>query len=70
MESIVIYTNNKEELNLLREIAEKMGFKSQIISDSDKEDLGLSKAIQENSDTEGLTFNEAIEYYKILDKAK
>jgi hypothetical protein len=70
MESIVIHVENKEEINLLKEIAKKMGFKSEILSISDKEDIGLAKAIDENQGIEVLSFNEAIEYYKSLDKAK
>lgn len=70
MESIVIHTNNKQELNLLKEIAQKMGFQSQIISESDKEDLGLIKAIQQYSDSESFNLNDALEHYKKLDKAK
>lgn len=68
MESIVIHTESKEEINLLKEIAKKMGFKSEILSISDKEDIGLMKAIDENQGIEALSFNEAMKYYKSLDK--
>lgn len=70
MESILIHTENSEELNLIKQIAQKMGFKSEILSNSDKEDLGLAKAIEENSGAESLSLNDAITYYQSLDKAK
>ncbi|MBD3750181.1 MAG: hypothetical protein IE931_11865 [Sphingobacteriales bacterium] len=70
MESILIHTENRDEINLLKEIAQKMGFKAEILSALDKEDIGLAKAIEENSGIEALSFNEATPYYKSLDKAK
>ena len=70
MESILIHTENRDEINLLKEIAKKMGFKAEILSVSDKEDIGLAKAIEENKGIESLSFSEAISYYKSLDKAK
>ncbi|GEM_PF-1315422 len=68
MESILIHTENKEELDLIKAIASKMGFKTEVLSRSDKEDIGLVHAIQENNPTESFTLQEAIEYYKSLDK--
>ncbi|TKB96711.1 hypothetical protein FA046_11525 [Pedobacter cryophilus] len=70
MENILIHTENRDEINLLKEIAKKMGFKAEILSISDKEDIGLAKAIEENKGIESLSFSEAISYYKSLDKAK
>jgi hypothetical protein len=70
MESILIHTNNKEEINLLKEIATKMGFKSEVVSTHDKEDIGLAKAIAANNTNDTLLFNDAQAYYQKLDKAK
>ena len=69
MESILIYTENKEELNLLKKIASKMGFRSEILSIEDKEDIGLAKAIQENDSENKMSFAEGMNYYKTLEKA-
>ena len=70
MESILIHTENSEELNLIKQIAQKMGFKSEVLSNFDKEDLGIGKAIEENSGIESLSFSDAMSYYKSLEKAK
>ena len=69
MESILIHTENKEELNLLKKIASKMGFKSEILSRDDKEDIGLGKGIEENNSIDSMSFAEGMSYYKTLDKA-
>lgn len=68
--SIIIHTNNKKELSLLEEFAKRMGFSAQILSEEDKEDMGLSEAIRKNTPIDSLQLNEAIEYYKTLTKAK
>lgn len=68
--SIIIHTNNREELSLLQELAKKMGFKAQILSDNEKEDLGLAEAINQNTATDSLQLNEALAYYQTLSKAK
>ena len=47
-----------------------MDFKSEVLSNSDKEDLGIAKAIEENSGIESLSFSDAMSYYKSLEKAK
>lgn len=69
MESILIHTDNKAELKLLKEIASKMGFKSEVLSSSDKEDIGLAKAIEENNPSDLMTFEEGMAYYRTLKKA-
>ncbi len=68
--SIIIHTNNQKELSLLQEFAKKMGFSAQILSDEDKEDLGLAEAINQNNPIDSLQLNEAIAYYQSLSKAK
>ncbi len=68
--SIIIHTNNKDELSILEELAKKMGFSSQILSVDSKEDLGLAQAIAQNDPTESLQLNEAMAYYHTLSKAK
>lgn len=68
--SIIIHTNNKKELSILQEFAKKMGFSAKILSDDDKEDLGLIDAMNQNNPIDSLQLNEAIEYYQTLSKAK
>ena len=46
MDSILIEPKRKEDLKLLNDLAKKLGYKSAIISDEEKEDLGLLKAIK------------------------
>ena len=68
--SIIIHTNSKKELSLLQEFAKRMGFNAQILSDEDKEDIGLADMMNKNNPTDSLQLNEAIEYYQKLNKAK
>jgi hypothetical protein len=68
--SIIIHTNNKNELSILKELAKKMGFTAQILSAEDKADLVLADAMKQNNPVESLQLNEAIEYYKTLTKGK
>lgn len=68
--SIIIHTKNKQELSILEELAKKMGFTSQILSDDDKEDLSIAQAISQNDPADSLQLNEALEYYKTLSKAR
>lgn len=70
MASIIIHTPTDKDLHLLQELASKMGFRSTVLSDEEKEGYALAQAIEENNTTESLQFNEALEYYKSLEKAK
>lgn len=46
-----------------------MGFKAQILTDSDKEDFILAKSIEENDPADQLSFAEAEAYYQMLNKS-
>lgn len=70
MASIIIHTPNDKDLHLLQELAAKMGFKSTILGDEEKEELVIAQAIEENHPHDQLQLNEALEYYKSLEKAK
>ena len=70
MASIIIHTSNDRDLSLLQELAQRMGFKSQVLNVSQKEDLALAEAIEENNPDEVLSFNDAKEYYNSLNKVK
>ena len=47
MSSIVIHPKDKDELLLISELLKKMGVKSRVLSDTDKEDIALSLLMQE-----------------------
>ncbi|WP_207424871.1 hypothetical protein [Desertivirga brevis] len=70
MASIIIHTTNDQDISLLQELATKMGFKSQVLDNEAKEELVIAQAIEENDPADHLQFNEALEYYKGLDKAR
>ncbi len=70
MESIIIHSNNKKDLDLLQSLAQKMGLETQVLSQSVKEDIAMMKAIDENDPAENLNLEDALTYYQTLDKAK
>ena len=49
MESLVINIKSKKDAKFFAELAEKMGFKSHILSLEEKEDIGLARAIKEGA---------------------
>lgn len=51
MESLVITPSSKDDLKLLKSMAKKMGFRVSILTDKDKEDFGLLKAMLEGRKT-------------------
>jgi len=70
MESIIIHSSNKKDLDLLQYLAQKMGLETQVLSQSAKEDIAMMKAIHENDLAENLNLEDALAYYQTLDKAK
>ena len=51
MESLVITPTSKKDSLLLKSIATKMGFDVKVLSDSEKEDMGLLRAMFEGRKT-------------------
>lgn len=47
METSVITSNSKRELTLISEFAKKLGLNSKIMTEDEREDIGLLKAIME-----------------------
>jgi len=47
MQTVLINTKTKAENNLLKQFAEKMGFEIKVLTEEDKEDIGLLKAMME-----------------------
>ena len=69
MGSLIIHTSNPKDLSILKELVFKMGFESQILTDFDKEDIKLGKAIEENNPVNHLNLEDPKTYYQGLDKS-
>ncbi len=42
MSSLIISPKNKKELNLVRELLDKMNIRNKLLTESEKEDIGLT----------------------------
>ncbi len=69
MESIIIHSNSKKDLNLLQQLAEKMGLEAHLLTRAEKENLAFAKCIQANNPAENLMMEDAVAYYNKLNKA-
>ncbi len=47
MDSIIITPSNEQDLVLLASIAKKMGFKAKILTEEEKEDLGIAYLVSQ-----------------------
>ena len=47
MNTVILHSKSRNDLNLLLEIAKKFGIKAKILTESEVEDLGLGNAIKE-----------------------
>ncbi|OFY94139.1 MAG: hypothetical protein A3K10_02855 [Bacteroidetes bacterium RIFCSPLOWO2_12_FULL_31_6] len=47
MQSILIDLNSQKDMSFLLEFVKRMGYKSRILTDEEKEDMGLLKAMKE-----------------------
>ena len=47
MNTVILHSKSKSDLNLLLEIAKKFGIKAKVLSESEIEDVGLGNAIKE-----------------------
>ena len=68
MTSIIIHAENKRDISLLKELSEKMGLTAHILTDNEKEDINLGRAIDENAENENMVHEEAVAYYRSLKK--
>lgn len=68
MASIVIHTNSKKDISLLKELSEKMGLSSHILSKEEKEDINFAELMMQNDNTDNLLKEEAAVYYRNLKK--
>ncbi|WP_293298823.1 hypothetical protein [Pedobacter sp. UBA4863] len=68
MASIIIHTDNKKDISLLKELAEKMGLSSQILSKEEKEDINFAELMKQNHVNDNLLKEDALTYYRNLQK--
>ena len=68
MTSIIIHAKNKRDISLLKELSEKMGLTAHILTDDEKEDINLGRAINENITNENLVHEDAVAYYQAIKK--
>lgn len=47
MKTLIISSKNEKELTLLKYLAKKMGMKANVLSEEEKEELGLINAMME-----------------------
>ena len=47
MKTLIVTSDNDNELKVLKYLAEKMGMEVEVLSEDDKEDIGLLKAMFE-----------------------
>jgi len=70
MRTLIINTESDVDLNFLQTLIAKLGFKSTVLSDDEKENIALLKSLQEFENTKVFNLNEAEVVYKSLKKAK
>jgi len=68
MASIIIHANSKKDISLLKELSEKMGLSSHILSKEEKEDVNFAEAMKKNALEDNLLREDAVAYYKSLKK--
>lgn len=68
MASIIIHTDNKKDISLLKELAEKMGLSSHILTKEEKEDVNFAELMKQNEETDNLLKEDAAAYYRTLKK--
>lgn len=64
MAAIIVNTENKSELKLIKTLFDKMNIKTMIFSEEDIELLGLKFAIEKGRHTEVVNINEAKQLLK------
>jgi hypothetical protein len=61
METILIQTNNEEEVKLVKSFLEQNKIKGRILNEEDKEDIVLGKLMEETADDKLIDTNEFLE---------
>lgn len=60
METLLITTKDKQELNFVTEFLKRMRIKVEKISIEDKEDIGLTKLMKEVDRTQTVSYDEVL----------
>ena len=70
MRTLIINTESEVDLNFLQTLIAKLGFKSTVLSEDEKENIAMLKAMQDFENTKVYKLNEAEVVYKSLKKGK
>ncbi len=62
MSSIVVHPKNKEELEFITRLLEQHGIELKVLSEEDKEDIGLSVLMKEVVDTSEKVTEDEVRY--------
>ncbi|MDQ3683531.1 MAG: hypothetical protein M3352_10755 [Bacteroidota bacterium] len=65
MKTLVVTSDNDNELKVLRYLAKKMGMEAEVLSEDEKEDIGLLKAMLKGKKNDYVSENEIL---KVLRK--
>lgn len=68
MESIVINLRTKDEVKIVTELLKRMNISSKVITDEEKEDMGLLMMMKETDRNEKVSREEVMKKLNSLDK--
>lgn len=60
MKTLVVTSDNDNELKVLKYLAKKMGMEAEVLSEDEKEDIGLLKAMLEGKKNDYVSEDEVI----------
>ncbi len=60
MKTLVVTSDNANELKVLKYLAEKMGMAAEVLSEEEKEDMGLLKAMMEGKQNDYVSEDEVL----------
>jgi len=60
MKTLVVTSDNANELKVLKYLAEKMGMEAEMLSEEEKEDMGLLKAMMEGKQNDYVSEDEVL----------
>lgn len=65
MNSVLINISKKKDLSIFVQLAQRFGYKSKVLSQEEKEDIGLLRLMESRKNEKNLSVKEA---YQILEK--
>jgi hypothetical protein len=60
MKTLVVTSDNDNELKVLKYLAKKMGMEAEVLSEDEKEDIGLLKAMLEGKKNDHVSEDEVL----------